>query len=74
MSQTSSLNLATVASTASGGGPSWATGSGYQHPNDSTLSAAIWIGTGAWTTSATPTLTSNLGPFVWYLTGLTTNV
>jgi hypothetical protein len=71
VSTSSMLNLATVASTASGGGPTWATGSGFQHPNDSTLSGAVWVGTGTWTTSATPTLTSNSGNS-WYLAGLTT--
>jgi hypothetical protein len=69
---TSSLNLSTLASTASGGGPSWATGTGYQHPLDATLTAAIWVGTGSWTTSATPTLTANSGFFSWYVTGITT--
>jgi hypothetical protein len=71
VSTSSMLNLATAASTASGGGPTWATGSGYQHPNDSTLSAAVWVGTGSWTTSATPTLTANSANS-WYITGLTT--
>jgi hypothetical protein len=49
----------------------WATGSGNQHPNDSTLSGAVWVGTGTWTSSATVTLTSNSGNS-WYLAGLTT--
>jgi len=72
VSMTSSLNLATVASTASGGGPTWASGSGYQHPLDATLSATIWVGTGSWTTSATPTVSSNSGFYSWYVTGITT--
>ena len=62
---------ATAASTATGGGPTWATGSGYQHPNDSSLSGAVWVGTGTWTSTATPTLTSNSG-YTWYIAGLTT--
>jgi hypothetical protein len=65
-----SLNLATVASTASGGGPTWATGVGFAHPLDANITAAIWIGTGSWTTTATPTLTSNSFSF-WYVTGVT---
>jgi hypothetical protein len=71
VSTTSMLNLATVASTASGGGPTWATGSGFAHPNDFQLSGAVWVGTGSWTSSATATLTSNSGNS-WYLAGLTT--
>jgi hypothetical protein len=71
VSTSSSLNLATVAGPASGGGPTWATGSGFQHPSDSTLSAAVWIGTGAWTSFATPTLTSNPAGYSWYITGIT---
>ena len=69
-SSSGSLNLATVASTASGGGPTWATGVGFAHPLDTSLTAAIWVGTGSWTTSATPTLTSNSFSF-WYVTGVT---
>jgi hypothetical protein len=69
-SSSGSLNLATVASTASGGGPTWATGVGFAHPLDAALTAAIWVGTGSWTTSATPTLTSNSFSF-WYVTGVT---
>jgi hypothetical protein len=71
VSTTSALNLATAASTATGGGPTWATGSGNQHPNDSSLSGAVWVGTGTWTSTATPTLTSNSG-YTWYIAGLTT--
>ena len=71
VSTSSTLNLSTVASTASGGGPTWATGSGFVHPNDSMLTAAVWVGTGSWTTSATATLTSNSSMMGWYLTGLT---
>jgi hypothetical protein len=69
-SSSGSLNLATVASTASGGGPTWATGVGFAHPLDANLTAAIWVGTGSWTTTATPTLTSNSFSF-WYVTGVT---
>lgn len=69
-SSSGSLNLATVASTASGGGPTWATGSGFAHPLDATLTAAVWVGTGSWTTTATPTLTSNSFN-IWYVTGIT---
>jgi hypothetical protein len=69
-SSSGSLNLATVASTASGGGPTWAAPSGFAHPLDANLTAAAWVGTGSWTTSATPTLTSNSFTF-WYVTGVT---
>jgi hypothetical protein len=71
MSQSSSLNLATLAGPATGGGATWAAGTGYQHPNDSSLSAAVWVGTGSWTTMATPTITSNSSFNSWYLTGIT---
>jgi trimeric autotransporter adhesin len=71
VSTSSSLNLATVAGPATGGGPTWATGSGFQHPSDSTLSAAVWVGTGLWTGFATPTLTSNPSSYSWYVTGIT---
>jgi hypothetical protein len=70
VSQSSSLNLATLAGPATGGGPTWATGSGFVHPNDSNLSAAVWVGTGSWTTMATPTITSNPSFMMWYLTGI----
>ena len=70
VSQSSSLNLATLAGPATGGGPTWATGSGFVHPNDSQLSAAVWVGTGSWTTMATPTITSNPSFMSWYLTGI----
>jgi len=69
-SSSGSLNLATVASTASGGGPTWATGVGFAHPLDANITAAIWVGTGSWTTTATPTLTSNSFTS-WYVTGVT---
>lgn len=68
----SSLNLATVAGPATGGGPTWATPSGFVHPLDSNVTAAVWVGTGSWTTTAQPTVTSNSGFMFWYVTGLTT--
>jgi hypothetical protein len=71
VSTSSSLNLATAASTASGGGPTWASGSGFVHPTYSSLSACVWVGTGNWTGyGATPTLTSNPSSFSWYITGI----
>jgi hypothetical protein len=64
------LNLSTAASTASWG-PTWATGVGYIHPSTTSLSAAVWVGTGSWgMTSTTVNLSSNPGYTSWYLTGL----
>ena len=71
VSTSSSLNLATVASTASGGGPTWATGSGFAHPTSSSLSACVWVGTGSWNSfGATPTITSNPSFMTWNITGI----
>ena len=69
VSTSSDLNLATVAGPATGGGPTWATASGFQHPNDNQLSAAVWVGTGSWTSTATATVPSNPG-YDWYVTGI----
>ena len=73
VSTSSNLNLSTAASTASGGGPTWATGSGFVHPlSTNSLSAAVWVGTGSWTTTATPTVTANASSVFWYLAGIAT--
>lgn len=71
VSPASSLNLSTTATTASGGGPTWATGSGYVHPSTSNLSASIISGTGSWTSSATVAVASNPSFVFWYSTGIT---
>jgi hypothetical protein len=72
VSTTSSLNLATAASSTSGGGPTWGTATASQHPSDVNLSGAVWSGTGPWTSSASPTVTSNFGNF-FYVTGITSS-
>jgi hypothetical protein len=69
VSNNSSLNLSTVYSTVTGGGPTWS-GSGAVHGSTTGLSVAVWTGTGSWTTSATPTLTSNPGLYSWNVTGI----
>jgi hypothetical protein len=72
VSTSSSLNLSTVAGAAAGAGPTWANGSGFVHPNDSNLSAAVWVGTGSWSGSnASAVLTSNGAGYGWYTTGIT---
>lgn len=72
VSTSSVLNLATTVGPASGGGlVTWDAGSGYAHPSTGSLSAAVWAGTGSWTTSATATLTSNPSSGSWSITGIT---
>jgi hypothetical protein len=74
VSTSSSLNLATAASTASSGGPTWATGSGYAHPTYNQLSACVWVGTGSWNSgSATANVSSNPSFSTWYVTGIATS-
>lgn len=71
VSTSSSLNLSTSASIANGG-PTWASGSGFAHPNDNQLSAAVWVGTGSWSgPNATASITSNPYMMSWHLTGIT---
>jgi hypothetical protein len=70
VSTSSSLNLSTTTSSATSGGPTWAAGSGYVHPLSSSLSAAVIVGTGSWSTTATASLTSNPSLSSWYITGL----
>ena len=73
VSVNSTLNLAAVASTAAGGSVTWAPAVAYQHPNSSSLSAAVWIGTGYWINAATASLTSNTNAALWHVTGIGMN-
>jgi hypothetical protein len=67
----SGVNFATAASTATGGGPTWASGSGFNHPTYSGLSACVWVGTGSWNSFGTnATITSNPSFSTWYTTGI----
>ena len=71
VSNNSSLNLSTAASNATGGGPTWGSASGYAHPNAAgSLSAAVWVGTGTWNTSATINVTSNPSSVTIYASGI----
>lgn len=63
------LDMSTAYSTVTGGGPTWS-GSGAVHGSTTSLSVAVWTGTGSWTSPATPTLTSNPSLSSWYITGI----